>query len=130
MKRKDFMILLAIVSVIGAILYYEQILAIFRGMSPLEALKTIVTFVLHVSVTAIVSYVAISLPKITRPWLKALRSQRRRVKRQPAVQQQPSPRAPRLTSAQILQLLASQSPTRSKPAVPHVQQQNDTPLEF
>lgn len=130
MKRKDFVIVLVIVVVVGAILFYDQILAVFQGMSPLEAMRFIVSFVLHVSVATIASYAAYTLPEFVRPWLRMMRTKRRRSRRQPNQQKKPRQRSQRLTNAQILQLLASQPAGRQKPTISNPQSDSDTRLEF
>lgn len=130
MKRKDFMIVLVIIVLIGAILFYDQILAIFQDMSPMEAMKFIVSFVLHVAVATIVSYIAYTLPEFVKPWMKMMRTNRRRGRRQPTQQKQPRQRSQRLTNAQILQLLTSLPAGRAKHTIQNTQPPEDTPLDF
>jgi hypothetical protein len=95
MKRKDFMIVLVIIVLIGAFLFHDQILASFQGMSPMEAMKFIVSFVLHVAVATIVSYIAYTLPEFVKPWMNMMRTNRRRGRRQPTQQKQPRQRSQR-----------------------------------
>lgn len=64
-------VILALIA--GVMLFPDQVLAQFRGMTPLDAMKTIVTFILHVAVGTIAAYVAYTLPEIVSPWLKALK---------------------------------------------------------
>jgi len=131
MKRKDFMILLVILSVVGALLFYDQVLAIFRGMSPLEALRTIVTFIMHVAVATIVSYVAYTLPDFVKPWLKALRSGPRRTRRHNNVKKIRT--SGRITNDQILKLLLSQQMQgreRSKFSGERSQRDDDSSLDY
>jgi hypothetical protein len=130
MNRKDFMIVLVIIVLIGAILFYDQIVAIFQGMSPMEAMKFIVSFVLHVAVATILSYIAYTLPEFVKPWMKILRTNRRRGRRQPIQQKQPRQRSQRLTNAQILQLLTSLPVRRVKNTTPNTQPPDDTSLDF
>jgi len=132
MKKQEFLILLVIVLVIGGIFFFDQVLAVFQGMSVLEAMQFIVQFVLHVAVVTILSYVAYTLPEIVKPWLKAFRSRRRRARRQPTQKQShtATPKG-RLTNAQIMQLLMmSQQSGRTKARVTEEQSQDSIPLDF
>jgi hypothetical protein len=130
MKRKDFMIVLVIIVLIGAFLFHDQILARFQGMSPMEAMKFIVSFVIHVAVATIVSNIAYTLPEFVKPWMMMMRTNRRRVRRQPTQQKQPRQRSQRLTNEQILQLLTGLPAGRAKHTVPKTQPPDDTPLDF
>lgn len=89
--KKEYLIFLIILLVIGAILFFDQVLALFQGMSVLEAMQKILTFILHVVVVTIISYVAFTIPNIVKPWLRMIRRQqrttrhrRRNPKQQPA----------------------------------------------
>jgi uncharacterized membrane protein len=75
--EKKYGILIALILLISAALFYDQILAAFSGMSVIESLKFIVTFVLHVTVGTICAYVLFGLPKIIAPWVRMLRLKRK-----------------------------------------------------
>ncbi len=77
MDKKGLMILSVIVLVIGAGIFGDQVSAIFHGMTPMESLKFIVTFILHVSVGTIAAYVAYTLPEIVKPWMRVLKRRRK-----------------------------------------------------
>ena len=103
MKRQPLVILI-IIALIGCVLFADQVLAFFRGMGPLEAIQTIWQFVLHVTVGTICAYMVYTLPEIVKPWLKTLRWKQRQARRlppgRPAVH---APRLPRLSAAQQAQ---------------------------
>ena len=126
------MILSIVVLVIGAVFFHDQVLAIFHGMTALEAMQTILTFVLHVVVVTILSYVAFTLPKIFKPWLQALRWKRHDARRNrlPRNQQAHSPKGPRLTTDQLLRLYMMQSMNKPRRDVPTSQSQDDIHLDF
>ena len=132
--KQPFLILLVMVLVVGAALFYDQVLAIFHGMSALEAMRTILTFVLHVAVVTIASYVAFTLPEIFKPWLQMLRWKRRASKRVPHPQshRHTPERQKALTADQLLRLYMMQSLTKSRrpgpPAPPP--SQDDIHLNF
>ena len=75
--KKEHLIILGMTALGGAALFFDDALAFFAGMSPLEAVKTIFTFILHVAVGTIAATVALGLPKIVRPWLKMLKRRQR-----------------------------------------------------
>lgn len=73
---KNFMIFLSVVLMIAVALFWRQVWGIFAGMSVLEAMNTIVTFILHVAVATIAAYAVMLIPEYVLPWLKALRWKR------------------------------------------------------
>jgi len=130
--KKPFVIVLVIVLVIAAVIFYDQVLAIFQGMSALEAMQTILTFVLHVAVVTILSYVAFTLPEIVKPWLQALRWKRRSARRN-RIQPQADGRrqkVSRLTNDQMLRLLMMQSMNKPRRDVPASPSQDEIHLDF
>jgi len=79
--NKNFVIGIGIVLVIGTALFFDQVLALFAGLSPIEALRQIWTFVLHVTVGTICAYVAFGLPALIKPWMRMFRQKRRDLRR-------------------------------------------------
>jgi hypothetical protein len=75
--NKKIMIALGFILLIGAALFYDQIWAVFSGMSVMESMKFIVTFILQVTVGTICAYVLFGLPKIIQPWMRLLRQKRK-----------------------------------------------------
>jgi len=75
--KREYAVFISIVLVAGAALFYDQILAIFGGMSVIESMKFIVTFLLHVTVGTICAYVLFGLPEIIKPWMRMLRQKRK-----------------------------------------------------
>jgi len=131
--KKDLLALCAVVLIVGAVLFYDQIINIFRGMSPLEAMQTIWTFVLHIAVGTIFAYVIFGLPEIVKPWLKTMR---RRWKNGPNArwknnqQPQTNVRMPRLTAEQkFLLLLAKMNNGQRPPAQMNRTQRVEPPQE-
>ena len=78
---KTYLVFLTTVLGVGAALFYKQVWSLFSGMSVLDAMNTIVTFLLHVATATIVGYVAMTLPKFVAPLLRAFRWKRRAARR-------------------------------------------------
>ena len=108
--KKHLLIVLTLITIVAAILFYDQVLAIFHGMSVLEAMQFIITFVLHVAVTTICVYAVYTLPEIVGPWVKTLRKSRRSsVKRRTSKveSRMPNVRGRRMTVEQAVMFLAA-----------------------
>ncbi len=103
---KQLLIVLVVVLVIGGLTFYEQVLAIFHGMTPLAALKMIMDYVLHVAVVTIIGFVIFGLPEIVKPWLRMTRHKQRAVRRGQMTMPQ-APRAPRMNKDAVLMWMAS-----------------------
>lgn len=104
---KNFIILASCILVIAAALFYDQVLAVFSGMTTLEALKFIATFILHVVTTTICGYIFIALPEIIKPWLRMHKKTSKAKTRLPLQIKTSKPK--RMSTNQILQtLLAKQ----------------------
>ncbi len=78
---KNFVILLSVIVVIAAALFWREVTGIFAGMSPLEAMRQIVTFILHVAVATILAYAAMTIPEFIKPWLRTFRFRQRQARR-------------------------------------------------
>lgn len=106
--NKPLMIFVMIALVVGGALYADQILALFHGMSPLESLRFIWQFVLHVAVITIVVYLIQTLPEFVKPWSKALglkwRLLLRQVRRGRWTDVQKTPRAKPLSTDQLMRM--------------------------
>jgi hypothetical protein len=117
--NKHLMIVLGFVLGIGGILFFDEVLSIFAGMSVLEAMRTIWTFVLHVVVTTVLGYVVIGLSEIVKPWVRMLRrsgrAKNRVLRRGETAPRVPSSRAPRMNKDAIIAWLASQKFSKVKP---------------
>jgi len=79
--KKEYLLIFLAIALIGGILSWEPILAYFGGMSPMEAMQTIWTFVLRVTVGTILAYAAYTLPEIVKPWLKMLKEKQKQARR-------------------------------------------------
>lgn len=117
--NKNVMIVLAFVLGIGAILFADEVIAIFAGMSALEALRSIWTFFLHVAVTTVLGYVVFGLPEIVKPWVRMLkrsaRAKKRAMRRGEVVLKAVSrPRNTRINKDALIAWLASQNLKRVK----------------
>lgn len=130
--KKAFLILSGIALLIGVVFFYDQVLAIFKGMTVLEAMKFIVTFVLHVVVVTICMYTLYTLPEIVGPWLKTLRWKRRAARRNRSGQKVYKQHSPKLNTDQVLRAYAMQQllpkQRRSEPTAS--QSQDDIRIEF
>lgn len=133
--KGSLLIVLCILAVIGAALFGDQVMALFAGMTPLEALRTIVTFVLHVAVATIFATLALGLPTLIEPWVRMLKQKRRAARRrEPA--QAATPRAPRMNYAALANWLlnrqnAQNTPrTRPQPPITSASRDDETHLNF
>jgi hypothetical protein len=78
---KNFVIVLGVTVVAAAALFWREVLGLFAGMSPLEAMQQIVTFILHVAVATIAAYSVMTVPEFIKPWLQTFRSRQRQARR-------------------------------------------------
>jgi hypothetical protein len=78
---KNFVIVLGVIVVAAAALFWREVLGLFAGMSPLEAMQQIVTFILHVAVATIAAYSVMTVPEFIKPWLQTFRSRQRQARR-------------------------------------------------
>lgn len=116
MDRKGILIMSVIGLVVGAVFFWDQVVGIFQGMSPLEAMKFIITFLLHVVVVTVLSYMLYTAPEIVKPWMRALKKRRSHRGTMTNGKQE---RAPRLNTDQMLRLyIAQQMSGRTKRDVP------------
>ena len=124
--NKHILIILLFVLGIGAAFYADEILAIFHGMSPLEALEFIFNYVLHAAVVTIVASLALGLPKLIQPWMRVLRRKRKALRRGEFPNRAPlTPRTPRLNKDALLAWLAGQMLKERHRRVPAQPQQSD-----
>jgi len=112
--NKPTLIFLLFVLAIGSLTFADQIAAVFDGMTPLEALNFIVTFILHVAVATIAAWVVFGLPEIVKPWLRMFR--RTPAHRRRSAPQAAAPRGARLNKDQVLMWMASQMTKGKTPA--------------
>ena len=73
-------IFLGLIGMIGALVFWREVWGLFTGMTAVEALKQVVSFILHVTVATICGYVMFGLPGIVKPWVRMLRRSGRRNK--------------------------------------------------
>jgi hypothetical protein len=78
---KNFVIVLGVIVVAAAALFWREVLGLFAGMSPLEAMQQIVTFILHVAVATIAAYAVMTVPELLKPWIQTFRSRQRQARR-------------------------------------------------
>lgn len=134
MKRSEIMIVLGLVLVVGAVLFWDQVMDTFSGMSPLEAMQTIVQYILHVTVITIFGFLIFGLPEIAKPWIRMLKRTPKRWRSGPNAQWQRKPRMPKMTAEQrtLLLLQQLQNGRVPKQATPPstTQGQNENPLDL
>lgn len=124
--NKHILIILLFVLGIGAAFYADDILAVFHGMGPLEALEFILNYVLHAAVVTIVAFVVMGLPTVLKPWLGLLRRKRKALRRGELPNRAPlTPRIPRLNKDALLAWLAGQMLKERHRRVPAQPQQSD-----
>lgn len=68
---KKFCFVLLVIAGIAALVFYDQVLSVFAGMSVLESLKLIVTFVLHVTIGTVAVVILYQLLEFLEPIIKA-----------------------------------------------------------
>lgn len=104
--KKETLVLLGLIAVAGLALFFDDVAAWLGGMTPLEAVKQIATFILHVTVGTVAATALFGLPKIVKPWMRMLKRRQRRAWRSgPDAQWQtrtPSVRMPKLTATLTL----------------------------
>jgi hypothetical protein len=108
---KNFMIVLTIILLIAVVLFWREVWGIFAGMSVLEAMNTIVTFILHVTVATIAVYALTLIPEYVMPWLKVFKIKQRQARKARRHGRIPEPtvKAPRLNAnSMLISLLARQ----------------------
>jgi hypothetical protein len=106
--KREVMIVLGLVLVAAAVLFWDQIMSAFAGMTPLEAMQTIVQYILHVTVITIFGFLIFGLPEIVKPWIEMLKRAPKRWRSGPNAQWQKAPRMPKLTAEQRTLLLLQQ----------------------
>lgn len=118
MKRLfPFLILLLM---IAAVLFWRQVWGLFAGMTVLEAMGTIVQFILHVTVATLAGYAVMLVPEYVMPWLKAFRWKQHTVRRARRRGQESVPvmKMPRFNlNPLLMSLLAKQAPTPRPPQI-------------
>lgn len=112
-------IILIFIAAIGGLVFYDQVLAIFNGMTPLAALKMITDYILHVAIVTIIGMVLFGLPEIIKPWLGLLRRKRRAMRRgQVPAHTMAAQRTPRINKDAVLMWLASRMAQTNKMPTP------------
>jgi len=105
---KQILIPLIFIAAIGGLVFHDQVLALFAGMTPLAALKLITDYVLHVAIVTIIGMVVLGLPEIVKPWLRMLRRKQRTTRRgQVSPHHLAAPRTPRINKDAVLTWLVS-----------------------
>ncbi len=129
---KNFVILLSVIVVIAAALFWREVTGIFAGMSPLEAMRQIVTFILHVAVATILAYAAMTVPEFIKPWLRTFKfrqRQARRVHSSAVLRSVKTQGAPKLNKDRMLialveQLMQKHTKGKERPAADRDDQEN------
>lgn len=105
---KQYLTILALLALAAAALFWKQIWGIFAGMSVLESLDMIVTYILHVAVGTIAAVFLFGLPAIIMPWVRMFRKRQRAIRRGRMVVKTKEPvfKPRRLTAEQLLNMLA------------------------
>lgn len=128
---KQLLIVLVVVLVIGGLTFFDQVLAIFHGLTVLEALEMIMNYVLHVAVVTVVGFVVFGLPEVVKPWLQmyrqSVRSKRRALRRRRGESMPSLPKSPRVNKDHVLMWLASRMSQAEKPRKTQAQQPADEP---
>lgn len=114
---KKFLFVLIVLAIIAALVFYDQVLDAFRGMTILESIKVIVQFVIHVAVATILTWGLYMVVEILEPLVslgrKVLRWKRKNFRRAQHGQMAPHGRMPlpaprrsgRLTAEQLARLM-------------------------
>ena len=75
---KNLYIFVGGVLLVGALIFWRDVIALFAGMTPLEALQQIANYLLHVTVVTVCVWAATTLPELVKPWVRMLRKAGRR----------------------------------------------------
>jgi Sec-independent protein translocase protein TatA len=107
---KQALLILSLIALAAAALFWQQVWAIFDGMTVLESLEMIVQYILHVTVVTILMWGVTTLPELIKPWMRALRQKRRaqrlhRVRTLSTVTPS-TPKSRKLTVSELLTMLA------------------------
>jgi hypothetical protein len=108
---RNFVIILSVIVVIAAALFWREVVGVFAGMSPLEAIQQIVTFILHVAVATIAAYAVMTVPEFIKPWMRTFRLHQRQARRghgAAAVQSVKTQGMPKLSKDKMLIALVQQ----------------------
>lgn len=66
------------VLLVGALIFWRDVIALFAGMTPLESIQFIGNAMLHTAVVTICLWGATTLPELVKPWARMLRKAGRR----------------------------------------------------
>lgn len=126
---KQALTVLLLIVAAAAVMFWKQVLGVFAGMSVLEAMEFIVTFVLHVTVGTVAAYVAFGLPEIVKPWVRMFKQKRRAQRRGRSVVNVSAPveKAKRISAMQLLQMLAPEKAIKREPTQA---KSNDSTIQF
>ncbi len=105
---KHYLTILTLIALAAAALFWKQVLGIFAGMSVLESLDMIVTYLLHIAVGTIAAVMVFGIPKIVMPWYRMFRRKQRFMRRGRLVAHPKEPvfKPRRMTVEQLLGVLA------------------------
>lgn len=86
MKSLWFFVLFMVLLLITAgLLFFDQVLSIFQGMTVLQSMQMIIQFILHVAVATIAAYAVYQVNELILPWWRAakyrwMRFQKKQIK--------------------------------------------------
>lgn len=105
---KQYITILSLIALAAVALFWQQVWGIFAGMTVLESLDMIVTYILHVAIGTIAAVVLFGLPAIIMPWVRMFRKRQRAIRRGRLVVQAKEPvfKPRRMTVEQLLGVLA------------------------
>ena len=117
---KQMMIVLSLIALAAAALFWKQVWGVFAGMTVLQSLEMIVQFILHVAVGTIVVYGVATAPELIKPWMRALRQKQRAQRRGRMIVQtkEPVSKPRRLSTMELLQLMAPEKKIQQTPSAP------------
>ena len=125
---KQMMIVLSLIALAAAALFWKQVWGVFAGMTVLQSLEMIVQFILHVAVGTIVVYGVATAPELIKPWMRALRQKHKTSRRSLRRNEEPTERMPKMSPYRlILSLLQKQlgTPEKTRSAIqeepPHIE---------
>ncbi len=117
---KQMIAILSLIALAAAALFWKQVWSVFAGMTVLESLDMIVTYILHIAVGTIAAVVFFGIPKIVMPWYRMFQRKQRAMRRGRVVVQAKAPviKQNRLTVDQLLGLLAPNKSIQKAPTQP------------
>lgn len=125
---KQYLLALSLIALAAVAVFWQQVWSIFAGMTVLESLDMIVTYLLHIAVGTILAVTLFGLPAIIKPWMRMFRQKHKTSRRSLRRNEQPTERVPKMSVYRLaLSLLQKQlgAPEKTRSTIqeepPHIE---------